>query len=71
MRIGVGKNMDIEMEKMKDTLGKTWDQIGVSATGAKGKKLSAEEIIEHVNMENFRAASHGNAPMTKQPGPLL
>ncbi|EHL01677.1 putative 30S ribosomal protein S10, mitochondrial [Glarea lozoyensis 74030] len=54
--LNVGKNMDIEMEKMKDTVDKTWDQVGV----AKGNKLTADQIMELVNRENFRAATHGS-----------
>jgi hypothetical protein len=64
--IDVGKNMDIEMEKMKDTVNKTWDQVGV----AKGNKLTADQIMELVNRENFRAATHGNAPYVKVPPPV-
>jgi small subunit ribosomal protein S10 len=58
--------MDMEMEQLKDTVNKTFDQVGVS----KGNKLNAEQIMELVNRENFRAATHGNAPFVKVPPPV-
>jgi hypothetical protein len=63
--VGVGKTMDIEMEQMKDTLEKTVGQIGVR----KDKKgnPTGDKIMELVNREDFRAATHGNAPMIRPP----
>lgn len=62
---GVGKNMDIDMEQMKDALDKTWSQIGIRKDKQGGP--TAERIMELVNREDFRAATHGNAPFTKPP----
>jgi len=57
--------MEIEMGQMKDTLEKTMGQIGVR----KNKKgdLTGDKIMELVNREDFRAATHGNAPMVRPP----
>lgn len=63
--IGVGKSMDIDMEHMKDTLDKTWGQIGVMKDKRGGP--TADKIMELVNKEDFRAATHGNAPMVRPP----
>jgi len=63
--IGVGKNMDLEMEQMKDTLDKTWSQIGVKKDKRSGP--TADKIMELINKEDSRAATHGNAPMVKPP----
>ena len=63
--IGVGKTMDIDMKQMKDTLDKTWSQIGVMKDKKGGP--TADKIMELVNKEDFRAATHGNAPMARPP----
>jgi small subunit ribosomal protein S10 len=60
---GVGKTMDIEMEQMKDTLEKTVGQIGVRRDKKGGP--TSDKILELVNRESFRAATHGNAPMIR------
>jgi hypothetical protein len=65
---GVAKTMDMEMEQMKDSVNKTFDQVGV-AQGDK-RRMNAEQIMELVNRENFRAATHGNAPFVKVPPPV-
>ncbi|TVY53632.1 Tryptophan--tRNA ligase, mitochondrial [Lachnellula cervina] len=64
-KLGVGKSMDIDMEHMKDTLDKTWGQIGVMKDKRGGP--TADKIMELVNKEDFRAATHGNAPMVRPP----
>ena len=58
--------MDKELEQIKDAVNQTWDQVGVR----KGNKLNADQVMELVNRENFRAATHGNAPYVKVPPPL-
>jgi len=63
--IGVGKSMDIDMEQMKETVDKTWSQIGVLKDKKGGP--TADKIMELVNKEDFRAATHGNAPMIRPP----
>ncbi|KAE9374881.1 ribosomal protein S10, partial [Stipitochalara longipes BDJ] len=61
-KLGVGKNMDAEMERMKGVVEPTLDLFAV-------KKGSAVEdkVLELINREDFRAASGGNAPMIRTP----
>lgn len=56
------------MEKMRETIDATLDQIAVKK-GPKGG-LEGAKILELINREDFRAASHGNAPMVKAPKPF-
>ncbi|KAH6684198.1 ribosomal protein S10 domain-containing protein [Halenospora varia] len=67
-KLEVGKAMDLEMEKMRETIDATLDQIAVKK-GPKGG-LEGAKILELINREDFRAASHGNAPMVKAPKPF-
>lgn len=67
-KLEVGKAMDLEMKKMKETIDTTLDQIAVKK-GLKGG-LEGAKILELINREDFRAASHGNAPMVKAPKPF-
>ncbi|TVY52491.1 37S ribosomal protein S10, partial [Lachnellula suecica] len=64
-KLGVGKEMDSSVEQMKDELDKTLGQIGVQKDKKGGP--TGEKIMELVNRENFRAATHGNAPMVRRP----
>ena len=60
--LGVGKEMDAEMEKMKGELDETWDRFAFRA-GSETQKRA----LEIINREDFRAASGATAPMIRPP----
>jgi hypothetical protein len=60
--------MDIEMEKMKGSVNNTFEQVGIRKH--KSGKMSADQIMELVNREDFRSATSGNAPLSKAPAPF-
>ncbi|KAH7321878.1 ribosomal protein S10 domain-containing protein [Rhexocercosporidium sp. MPI-PUGE-AT-0058] len=59
--VEVGKDMDAQMEKMRDELESTLGDFAFKKNGETGKK-----VMEVINRENFRAATGGNAPMIKK-----
>jgi len=61
--IGVGKNMDIDMENVKDIAEPKLAHLGL---GFK-RSATAEKVMEIINREDFRAATTGSAPMTRPP----
>lgn len=60
-RVGVGKEMDAQVEQMRGDLEKTLGDFAFKRNGETGKKA-----IEVINRENFRAATGGNAPMVQR-----
>lgn len=58
--IGVGKNMDLKMEELREEL-----DANISLFGPKHGDETAEKVMELVNREDFRAASGGMAGMIK------
>jgi hypothetical protein len=59
---GVGKTMDVDMEKMKGEMEATWANFAFK----KGSD-TAERAMEIINREDFRAATGATAPMVKPP----
>ncbi|KAH9221880.1 ribosomal protein S10 domain-containing protein [Leptodontidium sp. 2 PMI_412] len=59
--VEVGKDMDAQMEKMRDELETTLGDFAFKRNGETGKNA-----MEVINRENFRAATGGNAPMIKK-----
>jgi hypothetical protein len=60
--LGVGKTMDVDMQKMEKELETTFGHFGLK----KGDAVT-EKVLEMINREDFRAATSGNAPMVKPP----
>jgi small subunit ribosomal protein S10 len=60
--LGVGKNMDAQMEQMRDQLEPTLRQFAFK----KGSEVE-NKVLELINREDFKAASGGNAPFIRQP----
>lgn len=58
------------MEQIKDAVNETWEQVGIDRSRNRGKRMTTDNIMEFVNRENFRSATHGNAPMSKPPSPF-
>ena len=56
----VGKNMDVELEKIKDLADEKWSQLGLKEGSA-----TAEKVMEFINREDFKAASGTMAPMAE------
>jgi hypothetical protein len=60
--LGVGKTMDVNMQKMEKEL-----EIAFGHFGLKKGDAVKEKVLEMINREDFRAATSGNAPMVKPP----
>ncbi|RDW89438.1 hypothetical protein BP6252_01470 [Coleophoma cylindrospora] len=56
--IGVGKSMDVDMQKMKGDLDPQLAQFGPGMT-----QDTAKKVAELLNSEAFKAAAGGNAPL--------
>lgn len=55
----VGKNMDVQMEKIKDVADEKWKLLGLK------ESATAEKVMEFINKEDFKAASGTMAPMAE------
>ena len=62
----MAKNMDAELENMKQEADETWQRLGLNDHNA-----TAEKVIEFINKEDRAAASGTKAPMAKvDPQPI-
>lgn len=58
--LDVGKNMDVQMEKVKEEADEKWKLLGLK------ESATAEKVMEFINREDFRAASGTMAPMAEK-----
>jgi ribosomal protein S10 len=56
----VGKNMDVQLESMKDAVDEKFSHLVL-----KDKNATAEKVMEFINREDFRAASGTMVPMAE------
>ena len=54
----MAKNMDAELENMKELADEQWKLLGL-----KDKNATAEKVIEFMNKEEFQAAAGTRGPM--------
>ncbi|RQM06454.1 hypothetical protein DH86_00002300, partial [Scytalidium sp. 3C] len=57
-KLGVGKTMDVDLEKIKDTI-----EPQLMHFGRKKTEGTAEKVLELMNTESFRATTGGRSPM--------
>jgi hypothetical protein len=62
VRLGVNKNMDVNMEQMKNVLEPTFRQFAFK----KGSAIE-DKVVEIINREDFRAATGERAPGIRIP----
>ena len=57
--VGVGKEMDVNLENLKGAIEPKWAHFG------RKKNLdTSEKVMELMNSEKYQVATHGNAPLT-------